>query len=339
MSARLYEVEVRTRVPFRISRGERGARRVLIVEWEAGGITARGEAVADAFFGERLDAVRADLEAALPLVPADPLALQELRARLDERFPRGGAAACALDVLAHDRAAQYLGVPLYRLFGLDPARAPATSFSIGIAEPAEMAERAAAAATAGFEVLKVKLGSEDDLGRLRAIRERFAGTLRVDANAGWDLDRALATLDGLVELGVEFVEQPLDPGDVAGQRRLRERSPLPIVLDEPVVRAADVPALAPLAHGVNVKLQKSGGIAEARDVIAAARAHGLRVMLGCRVETSVSIAAAAHLAPLADWADLDGNLLLADDPFVGVEVVRGRFAHSERAGLGVRARG
>lgn len=325
-------------MPFAISRSVSTSRRVLIVERSDDGRVARGEAAPDRFFGETVESVREALGDALALLPDDPLALQELRARLEERFPQGGAAACALDVLAHDRAAQRLDLPLYRWLGLDPARAPATSFTIGIAEPAVMAERAAQAAAAGFGVLKVKLGTDDDVAIVRAIRERYAGPLRVDPNAAWDVERALRTIERLAAYDVEFVEQPLPPDDLAGLAAVARRSPLPIVVDESVKRAADVPKVAGAAHGVNVKLQKCGGVAPARDLIATARAHGLKVMLGCRVESSVSIAAAAHLAPLVDWVDLDGNLLVADDPFVAVEVRAGRFAYPERAGLGVLPR-
>ncbi len=335
MTVRVRDVELHLRVPFAISRSVATSKRIVVVEREEDGIVARGEASPDRFFGETPESVRAEIEAALPLLPRDPLALQELRARLDERFPHGGAAACAIDILAHDRATQHLGVPLYRWLGLDPQRAPATSFTIGIAAPALMAERAAQAKAAGFTVLKVKLGVDDDVAIVRAIRERYHGPMRVDPNAAWDVDRALRTIERLAPFDVEFVEQPLAPNDLEGLATLHARSPLPIVVDESTVRATDVPRLAGRASGVNVKLQKSGGIAEARDLIAAARAHGMRVMLGCRVESSISIAAAAHLAPLVDWVDLDGNLLTSDDPFAAVEVRDGRFVYPDRPGLGV----
>lgn len=335
MKLRVREIDLHLAVPFKISRHTRSEKRVLIVECEERGRVARGEASPDPFFGETSESLRWELESAIGLLPEDPLALQELRAGLDARFPHGGAAACALDTLAHDRAAQALGVPLYRWLGLDARRAPPTSFTIGMADPPVMAERAAQAAAAGFTVLKVKLGGDDDVAMVRAIRERFGGRITVDPNAAWDLERAVRTIEALVPLGVEFVEQPLPPDDLEGLRSLRARSRLPLVVDESVVRAADIASVAGAAHGVNVKLMKCGGIAPARDLIATARAHGLRVMLGCRAaESSVGIAAAAHLAPLADWADLDGNLLVSDDPFVAVEVEDGRFVYPDRPGLG-----
>lgn len=340
MTLRVREVVLHLTVPFAIARATRTEKRVVIVEHEEDGRIARGEASPDPYFGESTASVRAEIDEALEMLPEDPLALQTLRERLDERFPRGGAAACAIDMLAHDRAAQALGVPLYRWLGLEPSRAPATSFTIGIADPAVMAERAAEAERAGFSILKVKLGTDDDVAIVRAIRERYRGRITVDPNAAWDVAGALRTIDALGPFGIEFVEQPLPPEDRDGLRALKARCPLPIVVDEGVVRADDVVAMASLADGINVKLQKCGGIAPARDLIACARAHGLRVMLGCRAaESSVAIAAAAHLAPLADWADLDGNLLVRDDPFVAVEVREGRFVYPQRPGLGALPRG
>ena len=335
MSIRVREVDLHLAVPFKISRQTRTEKRVVLVELDERGRVARGEASPDPFFGETTESVRREIDDALPLLPNDPLALQELRTHLDDRFPHGGAAACALDTLAHDRAAQALGVPLYRMLGLDARRAPPTSYTVGIDAPPVMAERAAEIAARGFEILKVKLGSDDDVAIVRAVRERFPGRITVDPNAGWDLERAARTIEAIAPYRIEFVEQPLPPEDLEGLRALARRSRLPIVVDETIVRASDVPKVAGAAAGVNVKLQKCGGVGPALDIIATARAHGMKVMLGCRAaESSVSIAAAAHLAPLADWADLDGNLLVTDDPFMAVEVRAGRFVYPERLGLG-----
>jgi len=333
-------VDVHLEVPFQISRAVRTEKRVVLVELDEGGRVSRGEASPDPFFGETTDSLESQVRAALDLVPEDPSDLDTLKRRLDDRFPHGGAAACALDILGHDRAAQAAGVPLRTFLGLAPAEAPPTSFTIGIAEPAVMAERAAAAGAKGFEVLKVKLGhGDDDAAILGGIRERYAGTIRVDPNAAWSPEEAPARIDAIVRFGIEFVEQPTPPADIDGLRHVRERSPLPIVADEAVVRLADVERLAGACDGINVKLQKSGGIAEARAMIARAHELGMRVMLGCRAaETSVAIAAAAHLAPAVEWADLDGNLLIVDDPFRAVPVVRGRFVFSDRPGLGAMPR-
>jgi L-alanine-DL-glutamate epimerase-like enolase superfamily enzyme len=333
-------LDVHLAVPFAISRAVRTEKRVVLLELQEGSRVARGEASPDPFFGETAESIEADVRGALSLLPDDPSDLAMLRARLDSRFPRGGGAACALDILAHDRAAQAAGVPLRTFLGLAPAEAPPTSFTIGIAEPAVMAARAAAARAQGFDVLKVKLGhGDDDVEVLERIRAVFGGTIRVDPNAAWTADEAPARIERIVRFGIEFVEQPVAPEDIAGLRRVRESSPLPIVADEAAVRLADVDRLAGACDGINVKLQKCGGIAEARAMIERAHQLGLKVMLGCRAaETSVAIAAAAHLAPAVEWADLDGNLLIVDDPFVAVPVERGRFVFSDRPGLGVVSR-
>lgn len=335
MNVAVRAVDLHLEVPFAISRAVRTEKRVILVELDDGGRISRGEACPDAFFGESPEALEHDVREAVALLPDDPLDLATLRRRLDERFPHGGAAAAAIDILAHDRAAQAAGVPLRTFLGLAPAEAPPTSFTIGIAEPEVMGRRATAAAAKGFDVLKVKLGKGDDVAILTAIRTGFSGTVRVDPNAAWTPEESPARIERIAAFGIEFVEQPVPPGDVEGLRYVRERSPLPIVADEAAVRLADVDRLAGACDGINVKLQKCGGVAEARDMIARAHELGLKVMLGCRAaETSVGIAAAAHLAPAVEWADLDGNLLIVDDPFIAVPVERGRFVFSDRPGLG-----
>lgn len=332
--------DVHLAVPFAISRHVRTEKRVVLVELhEDGGRIAYGEASPDPYFGETTESLEADVRAALDLVPEDPADLTGLRRALDARFPHGGGAACALDILAHDRAAQAAGQPLRTFLGLAPAEAPPTSFTLGLAEPAVLRERAAAAAAAGYRALKVKLGGGDDLAALEAVRSVFGGAIRVDPNAAWTATEAPARIARLVPFGIEFVEQPVAPDDLEGLRAVREQSALPIVADEAAVRLADVDRLAGACDGINVKLQKCGGIAEAGAMIRRAHELGLKVMLGCRAaETSVAIAAAAHLAPAVEWADLDGNLLIVDDPYRAVPVVDGRFVFSERPGLGVLPR-
>ena len=332
-------VDLHLAVPFAISRAVRTEKRVVVVELDEGERVAYGEGSPDPFFGETAESVEAEVRGSLDCLPEDPRDLGPLRARLDARFPHGGAAACALDVLAHDRAAQAAGVPLRVFLGLAPAEAPPTSFTVGIAEPGLMAERARAARQLGFAILKVKLGRGDDVAILDAIRRVFDGTIRVDPNAAWTPAEAPGRIERIAQFGVEFVEQPVAPQDIDGLRFVREHSVLPIVADEAAVRLGDVDRLAGACDGINVKLQKCGGIAEGRAMIERAHRLGLKVMLGCRAaETSVAIAAAAHLAPAVEWADLDGNLLIVDDPFVAVPVERGRFVFSDRPGLGVLPR-
>lgn len=235
----------------------------------------------------------------------------------DRRAPhaaaRAGITAACLDLWG-----KRLDRPLWRLWGLDPAEAPVSSFTLGLDEPEVMARKARAAR--GWPVLKVKLGAgrEREEAVMEAVRsEAPDATIRVDANAGWTAEEAVERVRWLADLGVEFVEQPLPPDDREGYRRVREASPVPIVADESCVVPADVPPLAGAVDGVNVKLAKCGGPLAALRTIHTARACGLKVMLGCMLETSLGVAPAAHLAPLVDWADLDGAHLLAEDPFRG----------------------
>jgi L-alanine-DL-glutamate epimerase-like enolase superfamily enzyme len=332
----VYTLDVHLEVPFQISRAVRTHKRAVIVELDEGGRISRGEGSPDPFFNETSESIEAAVRGALDVLPDDAADLAGLKQRLDARFPHGGAAACALDTLGHDRAAQSAGQTLHDFLGITGTDAPPTSFTIGIAEPSVMAERAAAAAAKGYKVLKVKLGHGDDEAVLAGIRERFSGPIRVDPNAAWTPEEAPERIRRIARFDIEFVEQPTPPQDIDGLRFVRVHSELPIVADEAAVRVHDVDRLAQACDGINVKLQKSGGIAEAHAMIKRAHDLGLKVMLGCRAaETSIAIAAAAHLAPSVEWADLDGNLLIVDDPFRAVPVRDGRFVFSERPGLGV----
>lgn len=328
-------ISVPFKVPFSMSRGTSTTGLIVTIECRDDEIVARGEASADPYFGETTRDLRSDIEAAVALVPDDPLALSQLRRSLDQRFPHGGAAACAIDVLAHDRAAQHLGVPIAEWLGFRTDQTPATSYTVGLAAPEAMADEAVRAASAGFQRLKLKLGADNDVDRVRVVRKHYGGALCLDPNGSWNYELAARNIDALQELNIEFIEQPVDPADSVALRALCGSSPIPIVVDESVSTVEELGRVA-YAHGVNVKLQKCGGIARSLEVIAAARAHGMRVLLGCRpAESSITITAAAHIASLADWVDLDGNLLLSRDPYVGVEVRDGRFRYPARSGLGV----
>jgi L-alanine-DL-glutamate epimerase-like enolase superfamily enzyme len=213
---------------------------------------------------------------------------------------------------------------------------PVTSFSIGMDSPARMADQAAQAA--GFAALKVKLGSSNEREMLEAVRRACPCPLRVDANEGWSTADLEAKLDWLADSGVELVEQPLPAGQDAALRPLFPDARVPLVADESSLVGADLPSLVNAYHGVNVKLCKCGGITRALEMIAVARALGLQVMLGCMIESSLGIAAALPLAPLVDWVDLDGNLLVADDPFEGLTLEEGRWLLPSGPGLGVTPR-
>jgi L-alanine-DL-glutamate epimerase-like enolase superfamily enzyme len=247
-----------------------------------------------------------------------------------------GAAKCALDIALHDLAGKVLGIPVHELIGL-PAEIPPTDFTIGIDEPAIVAQRAARAAD--FPALKIKCGGPRDLETLRAVREVFGGPIRVDANTGWTRDDAERLLPAIIDLGVELIEQPFPAGAYRDLGWLQERSSIPIVADESAVTQEDLDALVGVVDGVNVKLAKCGGIAPAKAMLTRARELGFRTFLGCMEETSVGIAGSAAVASLAEWVDLDGCLLLADDPFEGLDLdADHRWRLTDRPGLGLTLR-
>jgi L-alanine-DL-glutamate epimerase-like enolase superfamily enzyme len=332
-------VTVRTKHPFIIARGGSSEWRVVWVRLtDRDGAEGWGEAAPSRFYGETADTVVAALERLRETIEGlDPWHLEDAEAELARVLRFNGAARSAVSAALHDLAAKRLGVPLWRMWGLDPAKAPLSSYTIGIA-PDEATLRARVDEAAPYPVLKVKLGAPNDATIIRTVREQAPDkVLRVDANAAWTAKQALHMIELLLEMEVEFVEQPLPPHDLEGLRFVRERSPLPIIADESCLVASDVPKLAGIVDGVNLKLAECGGLREAMKIIHAARAHGMLVMAGCMVETSLGITAAAHLAPLLDYADLDGAALLAHDPFQGARIDGGRIALPAAAGLGVQA--
>jgi L-alanine-DL-glutamate epimerase-like enolase superfamily enzyme len=327
---------LRTKHPFTIARGTTSEYPVVWVRLMGeDGAEGWGEADPSRFYGETAESVVAALELFRPIVErCDPWAPESVEGELAKVIRWNGAARAAVSAALHDLAAKRLGVPLHRMLGLDPARTPKSSFTIGIGDERELRRKVAEAAP--YPILKVKLGTDRDEAIIRTVREAAPDKLlRVDANAGWTAKRALDMIELLAELGVEFVEQPLPPHDVEGMRFVRDRSPLPIVADESCVVAADIPRLAGAVDGINIKLAKCGGIREALRMVATARAHGMLVMMGCMIESSLGIAAAAQLAPLLDCADLDGAALLADDPFRGPTIEGGVIALADAPGLGV----
>ena len=333
---------LRTEHPFGISRSTRSKLGRVWIQVEDDGLVGRGEAAPTGYYGESVASVEEALEALRPLLAdhGDPEALEPLERAMAARVPDAASARAGVSAALHDLVGRRLGRPLWRLWGLDPSEAPISSFTLGLGEPEVIAAKARAAS--GWPILKVKLGVAPDRERaiLDAVREVAPdATLRVDANAGWaDAGEALERIRTLEGYGVEFVEQPLPPEDREGLERLARESPLPVVLDESCLVAADVPGLRGLCHGVNLKLAKTGGPREALRAIHAARACGLRVMLGCMVESTLGVAPAMHLAPLVNWIDLDGPALLAEDPFRGPSVVEGRLELGDDPGLGVEPR-
>ena len=309
---------------FTISRGtQETAENVVVRIADDSGTTGVGAAAPSPHYGETAATVEAVLPDLLSIVESvgDPHARQRIERDRKGVIADNPAAHAAVDIALADLAAKRLGVPLYRKWGLDPDAAPKTSFTIGLDATDRMCEKAAEAVAAGHEVLKVKLGTDRDRDIVAAIREAAPDArLRVDANEAWTPTEAIRRIDALETHDVAFVEQPVPADNPEGLRYVYERSPLPIAADESCVTLSDVPAIADRADIANVKLMKCGGIGPARRVIHAARAHGLEVMLGCMIETNAAIAAACHLAPLLDYADLDGALLLDSDPYAGVPI-------------------
>jgi L-Ala-D/L-Glu epimerase len=318
---------------FTISRGSEDEAEVVHVRIEHGGHTGFGEAAPIERYDESAQSALAFLEGAGELLGDDPFALEELGRRFAEQ-PGEQAAKAAIDAALHDLCGKLLGIPVWRLLGLRQ-KGPPTSWTVWLGDPDDMARRAERV-QGRFKRLKLKLGGGDgqDVERVRAVRGVSDVPLQVDVNEYWSLDEALEALPQLQALGVEYCEQPLPAGDPGGPE-LKRRSPLPIYVDEDSHTAADVAACAERAHGINIKLAKSGGIREAIRMAHAARALGLGVMLGCMIESGLGIAAGCQVASLCDHVDLDGNLLLAHDPWPGVQLLDGVQLPSAAPGLGV----
>jgi len=311
-------------------------RDTLHVRYIRDGVTGHGEGAPIVRYHENaVEAQRAAQSVQDLMAGADPWQFQKLMSQIFKRVPGQYAAKAALDIALMDWVGQKLGVPLYRYFGLDPGDAPVTTFSIGIDTPEITRQKTREAEP--FPVLKIKVGLDTDEPTIAAVRSVTNKPLRVDANEGWkDKEVAVRKINWLARQGVEFVEQPM-PADMLEETRwVRERVHLPLIADEACQHTNQIPQLVGIFDGVNVKLDKAGGMLEAFKMIQFARALGLKTMLGCMISSSVSVTAAAHLSPLVDYADLDGNLLIANDPFSGVQVKSGRLVLSDRPGLGLR---
>jgi L-alanine-DL-glutamate epimerase-like enolase superfamily enzyme len=331
---------LRTTHPFIIARGGSSEYRVVrVTVTDDDGMTGWGEAAPSKHYGETADTVAAVMPLlAAVLEGADAWSLEALEHAMAKAIRNNASARAAVSAALHDLVAKRLGVPLHRMWGLDPALSPPTSFTIGIA-PDEATLRARVQEAAGYPVLKIKLGSSWDDRIIRIVREMEPGKLlRVDANAAWTPKHALRMIPMLQDHGVEFVEQPLPAHELEGLRFVREHSTLPIIADESCLVSSDIPALAGAVDGINIKLAKCGGLREALRMIATARAHGMCVMCGCMVESSLGITAAAHFAPLLDYADLDGAALVENDPYVGATIEGGEIGLPTGAGLGVTLR-
>jgi L-Ala-D/L-Glu epimerase len=338
-------LELRTRHAFNIARaaGPAVRRNVWIRLTAADGAEGWGEAAANAYYGETADTV----VALLPLYERaiaeavgdndDALALEGVERAIELAAGRNPAARAALSAALHDLAGRRLDVPVWRMWGLDAAAAPLSSYTLGIDEPEVMRRKLEEAAS--YPILKLKIGTPDDRRVLELVRRAAPEkVLRVDANTAWTAKQALTLLPMMEEYGIELIEQPFAADDIAAFRLLRDRSTIPIIADESCRVAADIPGLVGAVDGINIKLEKCGSLREAVRMVHVARSHHLGVMIGCMMSSTLAIAAAMQLAPLVDWADLDGAALMANDPIGGPRLqADGRLVLNRAPGLGCTA--
>jgi L-Ala-D/L-Glu epimerase len=330
-------LKVRTRHPFIIARGGRSDYETVWVRLKDGdGNEGWGEAAPSSFYGENTQTILAALQRYGELLPSDPFDLEEAETRWATSLRRNPSARAALSAALHDLVGKRLGIPVWRLWGLDPAKAPRSTFTIGLDTPEKIKAKVLEAEQ--YPILKIKLGTDRDEEILRTIRGVTTKEIRVDANCGWTVKRTIQMLPVLKEFGVTVLEQPLPPNELDGLAEITRRSEIPVIADESCETLTDIPRLVGKVDGINIKLAKCGGLREAIRMIAAARAHGMQVMVGCMIETSIAITAAAHFTPLVDIVDLDGAALLANDPFVGAGIEGGQVSLPTGPGLGLRRR-
>jgi L-alanine-DL-glutamate epimerase-like enolase superfamily enzyme len=339
MKLRFHPYTLELKHAFAIATSTRTTTPVMMVEVEKDGVIGYGEAAMPPYLGETQESAAAFLNQVDLTRFKDPLQREEILPAIDAIAAGNTAAKAAVDIALHDWAGRVLNSPLHRIWGLNPARAPVTSFTIGI-DTAEVVRQKTLEA-APYKLIKVKLGrgAESDRMMVETIREVTDKPIIVDANQGWkDRDGALRMIEWLASRGVELVEQPMPKEQIDDTAWLSSRSLLPLIADESVQRLEDVLRVRGVFHGINIKLMKCTGLREAHRMIVLARALGMKVMLGCMTETSCAISAAAQLSPLVDWADLDGALLIKNDLFEGMTIVDGKITLSAWPGIGVRKR-
>ena len=333
MSFEPYELQLRH--VFTVSSYSRKTTPGVQVRIDYQGITGYGEASMPPYLGQSVETVTAFLRKVDLTRFNDPFCLEDILGYVDSLSPGDSAAKAAVDIALHDLVGKLLGAPWYRIWGLDPAKAPDTTFTIGIDTPEVVREKTRECADR-FNILKVKVGLDNDKEMIRTIREITDLPIAVDANQGWkDRSMALDEIYWLKENGIVMVEQPMPKERIDDNAWITERSPLPIFADEAIQRLADIPSVKGAYHGINIKLMKCTGMREAWKMLNYARAEGMKVMIGCMTETSCAVSAAAQLSPAVDFADLDGNLLISNDLFDGMKVKAGRIVLPDRPGIGI----
>lgn len=323
---------------FTIARGSTSIRDTLIVALSAGGQTGYGEATANVYYNATIPELTASVESTRELLAgfdaADPDRLiDELLPALAAALPGQEFALCALDLAVHDLWGKLRGQPTHQLWGLRPADAPTSNYTIGIDSIPKMVEKMHEVAE--WPLLKIKLGTDNDLEIVRELRRHSDATFRVDANCGWTAEQTIEYSGELAELGVEFIEQALPAEDTAGAEQVFAESKLPVIADESCVVESDVARCEGRFHGINIKLVKCGGLAPGRRMVAEARRLGMKVMAGCMTESTVGISALGQLAPMLDYVDMDGAALLAEDIASGVHLEAGKPIYPDRSGNGV----
>ena len=333
MSFEPYELQLRH--VFTVSSYSRKTTPGVQVRIDYQGITGYGEASMPPYLGQSVETVTAFLRKVDLTRFNDPFCLEDILGYVDSLSPGDSAAKAAVDIALHDLVGKLLGAPWYRIWGLDPSKAPDTTFTIGIDTPDVVREKTRECA-GRFNILKVKVGLDNDKEMIRTIREITDLPIAVDANQGWkDRSMALDEIYWLKENGIVMVEQPMPKERIDDNAWITERSPLPIFADEAIQRLADIPSVKGAYHGINIKLMKCTGMREAWKMLNYARAEGMKVMIGCMTETSCAVSAAAQLSPAVDFADLDGNLLISNDLFDGMKVKAGRIVLPDRPGIGI----
>ena len=322
-------ISIRTKYPFKIARHQHDEVRTVLVKLrDEDGVEGWGEATPQRFYGETPETVLAAFGTYASALPDDPFQLETAERRWEALLTNNNSARAALSTALHDLVGKRLGVPIHKMWGLDPAAAPRSTFTIGI-DTADMIKKKVKEA-AEYPILKIKLGSDQDMETLKAIREVTDRELRVDANCGWDVKHTIRMLPVL--------EQPLVREDIEGLALIRRKSRIPLIVDESCITSADIPRLVGKVDGINIKLAKTGSQIEAIRMIHIARGHHMMVMVGCMVETSIAITAAAQFTPLVDIVDLDGAALLAEDPYTGATITGGQVTLPSGPGLGVAKR-
>ncbi len=331
--------ELKLKHAFNLARNQRTTTPDVQVQIEYDGVVGYGEASMPPYLGESVDSVCKFLNSLDLGQFADPFRIEDIHEYMEKVAPNNRAAKASVDIALHDLTGKIMGQPWYKIWGLDPAKAPNTSYTISYdADPKEMAAKIAECEP--FKVIKIKMGLDHDKEITEAFRAKYDTPICVDANQGWtDKEKALEMCHWLAERNCLFVEQPMPKEMFEETAWLRERSPLPIIADEYLQRITDVKRASEAYDGINIKLMKSTGMHEAYQMATLARALGMKVMLGCMTETSCAVTAAAQLSPLVDWADLDGNLLIANDRFDGIKIVDGKVTIPDRPGIGVELLG